>query len=144
MRIVRILGAALAAGALLSGGIATAAEAAPAPDLRCSGHHHRDVRLDTGDNGRAIRVCDGDRIDVALRAPMRGPLWSPIHVDGDAVQMDRHHPRVFPARGMTVGFFVAVHRGQATLTSTRPVCPPNPGGPTCHSMQGWKVDVTVR
>jgi hypothetical protein len=144
MRFVRLIGTAAVVGALLSGGFAATANASSALPAPCWLGNHRDLHLTAADNGRQLRVCRGAKIDVTLKAPFDAPMWSAVSVSGGAVPVDRHHPHVFLPRGVTAGWFVATRRGSAELTSSRATCAPNPGGPTCHSMQGWKVDISVR
>jgi len=144
MRFVRFIGVAIATGALLSGGFAAAASASPALPAPCWLGNHHDLHLTATDNGRRLRVCRGTKIDVVLRAPIDAPMWTPITATGHAVSLDSHHPHVFLPRGVTAGYFVATRPGTSELTSTRPACPPNPTGPTCHAIQAWRVDISVR
>src|SRR3954453_3831407 len=58
-------------------------------------------------------------------------------------------PAVLPqtamsVRGTTLGRYQAVARGEATLRTSRSVCPRHDTGPACHSMQHWNVTVDVR
>jgi hypothetical protein len=105
------------------------------------------IQLTATDNGRRVHACPGAHVEVLLWTnPASDPStwWSPVTVAGGALAVDLHHPHVLPARGVTLGFFVAVHRGSATLGSTRPVCASTPGGPICNAMQAWRVTVSVR
>jgi len=144
MRSIRLLGAAATVGVLLSGGFAATANASSTVSAPCWLGNHRDVHLTARDNGRRLRVCRGAKIDAFLRAPLDAPLWTPIAITGGAVALDPHHPHILLPRGVTAGFFVAARRGTSELTSTRPACPPNPTGPTCHAIQAWRVDISVR
>jgi hypothetical protein len=135
----KIVIGAVALVSLLAGTPASAAE----QPRRCD----RAVQLDDRSNGTHARVCKGAHLTVVLPAPAAdGPdtWWQPITADGRAVTLDPYHPRIVPARGVTVGFFRAAHHGAATLRSTRRICPVNPGGPTCHAMMSWRVEVDVR
>jgi hypothetical protein len=102
--------------------------------------------LGVADNGRRFCVHRGQQISVALsvdpgRYPDRSQWWSAIGESGRALQERSQPIRTTP--GTTLGRFEAAEHGVATLSATRAVCPPNPGGPTCHSMQGWQVTVVV-
>lgn len=141
VRFMRKVALALTLLSLLGGTPASAAE----QPRHCAGAI-RAVPLDDRANGRHLRVCKGAHLRVVLHAPAAGSpdtWWQPITADGRAVQLDPYHPRVFPARGVTLGFFRASHHGPATLRSTRPACPADPAGPTCHAVAYWQVDVTV-
>jgi hypothetical protein len=133
----------LVVGALLAM-LAGAPASAAAPSYHCG--RSGTITLDDRANGRHQRACKGARLTVVLHAPAtESPdmWWTAITVDGRAVQVDPNHPRVLPARGVTLGFFRAAHHGTATLHSTRHVCPLNPGGPTCHAVAYWQVTIDV-
>lgn len=104
------------------------------------------VTLTVADNGRHIWVHRGENVLVRLRVdPRRNPdpttWWRAIDESGHSL---RARPQTaISIRGLTRGRYQAVARGQATLSSSRSVCPQNGTGPTCHSMQGWNVTVDV-
>jgi hypothetical protein len=106
----------------------------------------RTVTLTVADNGRHIRVHKGENVLVRLRVdPRQNPdpttWWRAIDESGHSL---RARPQTaISIRGLTRGRYQAVARGQATLSSSRSVCPQNGTGPTCHSMQGWNVTVDV-
>lgn len=102
--------------------------------------------LGVTDNGRRFCVQLQSQIAVALSedpSPYSGrsQRWSAIRESGRALQ-ERSQP-IVATPGTTLGRFQAIKRGVATLSSTRAVCPPNNGGPTCHSVQGWQVTIVV-
>ena len=107
----------------------------------------RTITLTATDNGRHVRVHRGDTVQVLLRAdPRANPdpttWWRAIDESGPAL---RALPQTaISIRGTTRGRYRAAARGEATLSSSRPVCPRHGTGPTCHSMQGWNVTVDVR
>jgi hypothetical protein len=47
-------------------------------------------------------------------------------------------------RGVTNARSAAIAKGEATLSSSRPLGPQNSSAPTCHSMQSWQVTIDVR
>ena len=105
------------------------------------------ITLTIRDNGRHIRVHLGDNVLVRLRVnPHTSPdpttWWRPIAEDGGSLTV--RPQTAMSVRGTTLGRYRAVARGEATLSSTRSVCPQHGNGPTCHSMQGWNVTVDVR
>lgn len=105
------------------------------------------IALTVADNGRRVRVHRGDHILVHLavdpsRYPDPASWWGAVAESGRAL---RARPQtMMPVRGATLGHYRAVARGQATLSSTRPACPPQPSGPTCHALLAWSVTVDVR
>jgi hypothetical protein len=115
----------------------------PAPACH---RYHPATALTVADNGERLCVRRGQRISVRLSVdpqqfPDPGQWWTPIVETGRAIEA--RPQRFLPVRGTTVGLYQAVGRGRATLTATRAVCPPNPSGPTCGSIQGWQVTVVV-
>jgi len=105
------------------------------------------VTLTEADNGRAVRVHMGEQILVRLAVnPRRDPdpttWWRAVDESGSALQA---RPQTALAiRGLTRGRYRAVAGGEATLSSSRAVCPPTGPGPACHAMRGWSVTVDVR
>jgi hypothetical protein len=140
---MRKVGLGVVVGALLST-LTIAPASAGVPSSRCD--RPGTISLDDRANGRHLRVCKGARLTVVLHAPdadSPDTWWQPITTDGRAIQPDPYHPHILPARGVTVGFFRASHHGEATLRSTRRVCPTGPTGPTCHAVLSWQVDVAI-
>jgi hypothetical protein len=105
------------------------------------------ITLTVADNGRHLQVPRGEHVMVQLSVdPARdanpATWWHPITEQGRALQ-GRPVGTMVP-RGMTAGHYFAVHRGAATLSSSRAVCPPTDNSRTCFAMQGWSVTVDVR
>jgi hypothetical protein len=106
------------------------------------------ITLTVADNGRHIRVPPGGHIMVQLKVDQRrtadpSTWWRPITENGRALQT-RVVGTMIP-RGVTAGHYVATHRGEATLSSTRAACPSsNSAQPACFAMQGWSVTIEVR
>ena len=123
--------------AFLEAVTAVALVVAPAPAAKT-------ITLTAADNGRIVHVHRGEYVSVRLRlAPRTDPTtwWHGIGESGRALKV---LPQTAMAmRGTTLGRFRAVARGEATLESSRSVCPQHGTGPTCHSMQGWHVTVEV-
>jgi hypothetical protein len=105
------------------------------------------VKLTNADNGRHVRVHRGQRISVVLAVdPKQDPepttWWHSISEQGAALSV---RPQTWmPVRGVTMGRFKAVVRGEATVSSARAVCPSSPNRPICHAVQGWSVVIDVR
>jgi hypothetical protein len=130
------------AGAVVAAFASLAVGAAPAVAAPASV-----VTLTVADNGRQVRVHRGTHIMVRLAVnPHQDPdpttWWHAVSESGPAL---RARPQtLMAARGRTLGHYLAVARGTATLSSSRAVCPQTGTGPTCHAMQGWNVTVEVR
>jgi hypothetical protein len=126
----------------------TAATLAPvAAGPPASAYGRSTVTLTASDNGHTVRVHRGTWINVLLQvnpqqSPSRSTWWNTVAESGRA--LSARPQTLMLVRGTTMGRFRAVARGEATLSSTRAVCPTVPGQPTCHSMQGWSVTVDVR
>jgi hypothetical protein len=126
----------------------TATLAAGAAPAQAATHDHiKMMTLTASDNGRHIRVPVGEHVMVQLTVRPRRDAdpttwWRPIDEHGRALAARPVGTAV--VRGMTAGHYLAVRRGEATLSSTRPACPANPDGPTCHAVQGWSVTIDVR
>jgi hypothetical protein len=142
---------ALAAAAALAVAVAAPAGTGVASayaEPSCTGRARTTLHLTEADNGHRVCARRGAHIDVVLRvdpdaSPEPSTWWSAVTVDGRAVVVDTKHPRVLPVRGATLGYFLAVHRGSARLSSTRTVCPAQPS-PPCHLLQAWSVRIVVR
>jgi len=109
--------------------------------------HRKTVRLSVADNGKTIHVKRGQQIMVTLAVnlkhnPDASTWWHAVDESGNALKA---LPQTLMAmRGVTNARYQAVAKGKATLSSSRAVCPQHPGGPTCHSLQGWQVKIDVR
>ena len=128
--------------AILQAVAATAVSAAlavtPAPAAKT-------ITLTAADNGRHIHVHRGEYVLVGLRLDPRTDPTTWWHAIDESGRPLRTLPQIaMSMRGTTLGRFRAVARGEATLESSRSVCPQHGAGPTCHSMQGWHVTVEVR
>jgi hypothetical protein len=100
------------------------------------------VTLTEADNGRAICLAPGTRIEVYLHGSDTAP-WSPIQLDGAALRPVASGKGAL-ARDVTGGFFAAERAGTARLSSSRPACPSAPAGAVrCGAEQGFQVEVTV-
>lgn len=105
----------------------------------------RSITLTDADSGRRVYLRRDTYVLVSLRV---GPhsdsttWWRGISEHGRALQV--RPQTAMSMRGVTLARFQAVARGEATLSSSRAVCPQHGTGPTCHSMQSWSVTVDVR
>jgi len=110
-------------------------------------YHHKTITLTAADNGRTVHVTRGEEVRVKLAVKLKQnpdptTWWHAVTESGDALEA---LPQTLMAmRGVTLGRYRADAKGEATLTSSRAICPQHPGAPTCHSMQGWNVTVDVR
>jgi hypothetical protein len=103
------------------------------------------VRLTGADDGHRIRVCEGARIEVTLRAPLYDTpdtWWQPVTVTGSALHVVPSGIRS-AARGVMLATFDAGRPGTATLRSARIACPVNPSGPPCHPFRRWRATIKV-
>jgi hypothetical protein len=143
--------AATATGAFASPGTAVhpaAAHSTPAPLVGYSAPSQTGVTtLTVADNGKTIHVPRGRHILVRLAVnPKQNQdattWWHGITESGDALKAQS--PGIVARPGVTEARYEAIARGEATLSSSRAVCPQHPGAPSCHSMQGWQVTIDVR
>jgi hypothetical protein len=112
----------------------------PAPAVRT-------ITLTAGDNGRRIRVRRGEDVLVRLRvdprtSPDPATWWRAIGESGRPLTV--RPQTAVSVRGLTRGRYQAVAPGEATLSSSRSVCPRHGNRPRCHSVQRWNVTVDVR
>lgn len=127
--------------------VALAAAASVTAPASPPASYHAVVELTNADNGRHVRVHRGQPISVALAVdPKQYPdpttWWHSIAEEGTALSV---RPQTWmPVRGVTMGRFKAVARGEATVSSARAVCPQSPNRPICHAIQGWSVTIDVR
>jgi hypothetical protein len=109
--------------------------------------HPKVITLTAADNGRTVHVVRGEEVRVTLKVKLKqnpdpSTWWRPVTASGDALKA---LPQTLMARrGVTNGRYRAIAHGEATLSSSRAVCPTRPGAPTCHSMRGWQVTIDVR
>jgi len=110
---------------------------------------NRTLTLGTGDNGRSFCIRPGIGVLVYLRGTPQ-LKWDALK-SSSAVMVPKANGHLALALGVTGGYFVAAHPGEAAITSTRNPCGPQvtPTGPTssnqrkCGITQTFKVTVRV-
>ncbi len=107
----------------------------------------RTITLTVADNGKTIHVARGKQVVVKLvvkvkHNPDATTWWHPVTESGEA--LEALSPALIAHPGVTDARYRAIAKGEATLSSSRAVCPQHSDKPACHSMQGWQVTVDVR
>ena len=110
---------------------------------------NRTLTLGTGDNGRSFCIRPGIGVLVYLRGTPQ-LKWDALK-SSSAAMVPKANGHLALALGVTGGYFVAAHPGEAAITSARNPCGPQvtPTGPTssnqrkCGITQTFKVTVRV-
>jgi len=85
------------------------------------------------DNGKSLCVAKGGTVTFDL-GPTQASASQPLDVSGTAL-----------TQGQAEGTYSATSTGTAVVTTERRNCPsPSPGQLSCHSIQLWKVTITVK
>jgi hypothetical protein len=75
------------------------------------------VVLTEAQNGTAYCLRTGTHLEIYLQGTVADP-WAPLACDGTVLRPEVSGKRALKA-GVTAGFYVADHAGQAVVTSTR-------------------------
>lgn len=119
----------------------TTAAASQSGECRAAASRTPSSALTIGDrdSGAAFCVRPGDHLAVYLRGTPTD-LWSPIHLDGDALSYTANGHLTL-MRGVTGAAFVARRPGTAHVTSFRQPCPSGGG---CDAAHRFRVTIVVR
>lgn len=140
MSVVRTIGL---LSIMLVAGCATAEPGSATPSIAATSSSGcaTTLMLTDQDNQTEVCVAPGGTVNVSLSgAP--GQNWSPVQHSGTG--LTEQPPASRPTLG-TIATYWATGAGTTDLTSSRSVCPmPSPGAMACHSLQAYRVTVTVR
>ncbi|MFG2310044.1 hypothetical protein ACGFS9_15425 [Streptomyces sp. NPDC048566] len=96
--------------------------------------------LDAADTGHRFCLGLGDTLRVVLDGTTPRP-WKPVRTDGEALEAANSGIVLQP--GDASAAYRAVSAGTVRLTSSRPMCPSDPGRVSCKGLQEWTVTVVV-
>ncbi|WP_369042341.1 hypothetical protein [Streptomyces sp. Midd1] len=96
--------------------------------------------LDAADTGHTYCLAAGDTLRVTLDGTTPRP-WKPVKSDGGGLEPTNGGIVLQP--GDAAAAYRAVSAGTVRLTSSRPMCPSDPGRISCKGLQEWTVTVVV-
>jgi hypothetical protein len=100
------------------------------------------MRLSEMDNGMAVCLAKGSKLDIFLHAKL-GQQWSRPTPE-QAVLQPYVNTEGALQMGVTAGFFVAASTGQTRVTAQLAPCKGPKPGPACDVIELYSVTVTVR
>ncbi|WP_329455736.1 hypothetical protein [Streptomyces sp. NBC_01497] len=96
--------------------------------------------LGAADTGHTFCLAAGDTIRVLLDGTTPRP-WQPVTRDGSGLEPTSGG--IVHRAGDASAAYRAVSAGTVRLTSSRPLCPHEPGRISCGGLQEWTVTVVV-
>ncbi|MFF0136214.1 hypothetical protein ACFYRN_07180 [Streptomyces sp. NPDC005227] len=96
--------------------------------------------LGAADTGHTYCLAAGDSIRVTLDGTTPRP-WKPVKSDGSG--LEPANSGIVLQAGDASAAYRAVSAGTVRLTSSRPMCPSDPGRISCKGLQEWTVTVVV-
>jgi hypothetical protein len=112
-------------------------------DAQCpKGVRSGDVTVTELDNGTAVCLARGSKLDVYLRAKL-DQRWTQPTPDR-AILQPYANGRAALQVGVTAGFFTAASSGQAHVTAQLAPCRGPKPGPACEAIELFTLTVTVR
>ncbi|MEU8788585.1 hypothetical protein [Streptomyces sp. NPDC048643] len=120
----------------------TSPPSSPASPPPSSGQDCGSVKgqLDAADTGHTYCLTAGDTIRVVLDGTTPRP-WKPVKSHGGGLVPTNGGIVLQP--GGASAAYRAVSAGTVELTSSRPMCPSDPGRISCKGLQEWTVTVVV-
>lgn len=96
--------------------------------------------LGAADTGHTYCLTAGDTLRVTLDGTTPRP-WKPVKSDGSGLEAT--NSGIVLQAGDASAAYRAVSAGTVRLTSSRPMCPSDPGRISCKGLQEWTVTVVV-
>ncbi|MFD6497537.1 hypothetical protein ACFV99_36625 [Streptomyces sp. NPDC059944] len=96
--------------------------------------------LGAADTGHTYCLTAGDTLRVTLDGTTPRP-WKPVKSDGSSLEPT--NSGIVLQAGDASAAYRAVSAGTVRLTSSRPMCPSDPGRISCKGLQEWTVTVVV-
>ncbi|MET7940769.1 hypothetical protein [Streptomyces sp. NPDC005302] len=96
--------------------------------------------LGAADTGHTYCLTAGDTLRVTLDGTTPRP-WKPVKSDGSGLEPT--NSGIVLQAGDASAAYRAVSAGTVRLTSSRPMCPSDPGRISCKGLQEWTVTVVV-